>query len=231
MAISNFDGNTFVAFTDISGFKELMKQNNKAWEALDVLYTHGYRTLSEHNENNRIKVEGIFISDCGVLFVRNDEVINNKTDELIQLLKVLRVINQRMIDNDFMLTTSIAYGQFKYQERIEFQGIEKNTVYGGAYVSAFFDNENGTPRIQPGQCRVVKKDLPTEVNQFFQDGRCDINNELSVIRAKDKDDKHYYFYWNVQHSDEIDEFEKRYNDSYNLKFSGMLKALRCFRNY
>jgi len=231
MAISNFDGNTFVAFMDISGFKEFMKQNNKAWEALDILYTYGYRTLSEQNDRIGFKVEGIFISDCGVLFIKNNEDDRNTIDELTQLLKVIRTINQKMVDNDFMLTTSIAYGHFKYQERIEFPGIEKNPIYGSAYVSAFLDNENGTPKIQPGQCRIIKRNLPTEINANFQNERdFETNNVLDLIRAKDRDNGHYYFYWNIQNRNEIDNFERHYNDSYNLKFSGMLKALKGIRN-
>jgi len=30
----------------------------------------------------------------------------------------------------------------------------------------------------------------------------------------------------VENPEEIEDFKKRYNDSYNLKYAGMLKALR-----
>ena len=70
MPLNNYDGNTFVAFLDISGFKELMRNEKKAWNALDKLYQYGYEILG--NQNNECRVEGIFISDCGVLFVRRD---------------------------------------------------------------------------------------------------------------------------------------------------------------
>jgi hypothetical protein len=38
MPIPNYDGKTFVAFIDISGFKTMMKKN-QAWEALDQFYS------------------------------------------------------------------------------------------------------------------------------------------------------------------------------------------------
>ena len=35
MPVSNFDGRTFVAFTDVSGFKEMMKDDQRAIRALE----------------------------------------------------------------------------------------------------------------------------------------------------------------------------------------------------
>lgn len=148
MPINNYNGDTFVAFLDISGLKELMRNEKKVWEALNKLYQHGYEIL--RNQENECRVEGIFISDCGVLFVRRNNQILDNSESLISLLTKIKRINKGMRESDFMLTTSIAYGKFRYQERIEFEGIEKNLIYGNAYVSAFLDNENGKPKIQPG---------------------------------------------------------------------------------
>ena len=73
-----------------------------------------------------------------------------------------------MLEHKFMLTTSIAYGHFRYQERIEFEGIEKNALYGSAYVSAYLDNDFGTPKIQPGQCRILVENLPNNICEEIQ---------------------------------------------------------------
>ena len=129
MPIENFDGNTFVAFLDISGFKQLMKNEKRAWKAIDRLYQYGYDVIKENNRENNVRVEGLFVLDSGILFVHNCE---NTKECLKVLLKVVKEINKKMLEHDFMLTTSIAYGHFKYQERIEFEGIEKNPVYGNA---------------------------------------------------------------------------------------------------
>ena len=158
-----------------------------------------------------MNINGLFVSDCGILFVRNNG--NNQWRHQLQsLLNVLEDLNKRLLQDDIMLTTSIAYGRFSYHQRIEFEGIEKNPVYGHAYASAFLDNEVGKPKIQPGQCRIVKK------------GLCDLDMN-NVCRMKERS-SHWYFYWMVETQEEINEFEKQYTDAYKLKYSGMLKALK-----
>lgn len=222
MPISNFDGETFVAFTDISGFKELMNNGENALKALDSFYQYGYDTLQESNNN----VEGFFISDKGVLFVRE---LQDKVEGLKVLLDVVKNLNEKMLNDNLMLTTSIAYGKFKYQERIEFSGIVKNPIYGNAYVSAFLDNKSRRPRIQPGQCRLVKENLPNEVESTILDnvGALDNSNDtLGMIKKRNGDSGHYYFYWMVEDYNDIERFEKDYKNSYNLKYAGMLKALK-----
>ena len=218
MPINDFNGRTFVAFLDISGFKQLMKDEKKAWKALDRLYQYGYAVLQENNRH----VEGIFISDKGVLFVRNGQ---DETTCLMSLLEVIREINKKMLEHNFMLTTSIAYGHFKYQDRIEFEGIRKAPIYGNAYVAAFFDTKNAKPKIQPGQCRIVKEDLPREIVEALES---DHNQDeiLQLVGRRNNDANHNYFYWMVESPSEIGGFEGRYRGAYNLKFEGMLSALK-----
>ncbi len=209
MPVQNYNGETFVAFLDISGFKELMKDDKKALEALRRLYQAGYDALQSTEG-----VEGFFVSDSGILFVRT----GNPEERLKKILSVIKTINARMLERDYMLTTSIAFGNFDYHDKLEFDGIEKNPIYGYAYVQAFLDNETGNPRLQPGQCRLVKNGLPQEIN--FN------NDDFSLLRQKRNDNTHLYFYWNVSDGNHIEEFEHQYNDSYKLKYSGMLKALK-----
>ena len=206
MAIADFNGNTFVAFLDISGFKEMMKgDGSQAVNALDKLNQAGYDVL----QNNQT-IGGIFISDCGVLFVQDYNI--NKKIKLQNMLKVIKEINKKLIADDIMTTTSIAYGHFSYHNRIEFEGILKNPIYGNAYVAAFLDNENTTPKLEPGQCRIV------------------LNNNEDIesydIPLLKKTTKHHYHYWMVENDNEIENFEKNYKNSYKLKYTGMLSALK-----
>lgn len=207
MPVRNFSGQTFVAFLDISGFKDLMKDDRKALEALRRLYQAGYDALRTAND-----VEGFFVSDSGVLFVRT----GNNHEKLTKILSVIKRINERMLDSDYLLTTSIAFGNFDYQGKIEFDGIEKNPIYGYAYVQAFLDNEAGHPKIQPGQCRLMLRNLPNDIDFAHHD--------FSLL--KQKGNYHRYFYWNLNHHNRIENFEQEYNDSYKLKYTGMLKALK-----
>jgi len=45
MPLSSYEGNTFVAFVDISGFKKRMRYEREAWKALDILYNTGHILL------------------------------------------------------------------------------------------------------------------------------------------------------------------------------------------
>ena len=223
MPIDNFDDMTFVAFLDISGFKELMRNKEKACGALDTLYQAGYGVLG--TQNNRHRVEGIFISDSGLLFVRRSaRTILGAPGALRLLLEIIKRINERMLHRDLMLTVSIAFGEFRYQVRREFEGIGKTQIYGNAYTAAFLDNENGKPKIQPGQCRIVKDNLPGAVNEAIGNNRRD--RILRLIKERDADNEHYYFYWMVDDRGQIEKFEQQYRDAYNLKYAGILKALK-----
>jgi len=206
MPVQNFSGQTFVSFLDISGFKDLMKDDRKALDALNELYQSGYNALF-----NAEGVEGFFVSDSGILFVRSGSI----HERLTKIMSVIKRINRQMLSRDYMLTTSIAYGHFNYHDKLEFEGIEKNPIYGFAYVQAFLDNETGSPRIQPGQCRLVTRNIPAELDFSHAD--------FSLFRQKGN---HRYFYWNVDDANQIDAFEHEYNDSYRLKYTGMLKALK-----
>ncbi len=236
MSINNFEGDTFVAFLDIAGFKMLKK--DKAWRALDKLYESGYDILKRQNRSNGCRgvgVEGIFISDCGILFVRNNprDDKNHRPEVLLEvLLKAIKVINQEMLKSNFMLTTSVAYGSFKYQERIEFLGIEKNPICGDAYVSAFLDNERWSPRIKPGQCRIVKENLPKYITRAIDRAikESKDNETFRMIRKRDGDNKHYYYYWMVNNHSEIERFEQDYKDTYKFIYAGMLEALKGVRH-
>ena len=206
MAVDDFNGDTFVAFTDISGFKEMMKGDGvRAIKALSKLNTAGYNAL-----RNNIDVNGFFISDSGILFVRNNTL--SKKEKLNCILEVTSRINKELLADDIMLTTSIAYGLFSYHQRIEFNGIQKNPIFGNAYVSAFIDNEKSSPRIQPGQCRIVIENIEEEV---FED--------IALLK---KVKNHMYHYWMVNNHNEIDAFEREYVDTYQLKYKGMLSALK-----
>ena len=88
-------------------------------------------------------------------------------------------------------------------------------IVGSAYLEAFLDNENENPKIQHRQCRLVEKNLPDIIDESF-----------SMVRKRNGTDRHYYYYWMVRTPDEIERFEERYKDTYNLKYAGMLNVLK-----
>lgn len=195
-----------------------MKDGIKAWNSLKNFYYNGYQILQDNVAN----VEGLFISDSGILFVRD---YGNEIVALKNLLSMARDINKSMLQNNIMLTSSVAFGKFKYQNKIEFLGIEKTAIYGEAYKSAFLNNENGKPKIQPGQCRIVKNTISQKIQEILESPN-DEDEILRLVKKRNNDNDHFYFYWMVDSPYEIAGFEKRYNDAYNLKYGGMIKALK-----
>ncbi|MCX6539114.1 MAG: hypothetical protein NT151_09310 [Acidobacteria bacterium] len=219
MPLDPFSGTTFVAYMDISGFRKMMTEESRAVRALDCFYQAGYDAL--HRQNGQPRVDGLFISDCGVLFVRGAG--QGSHAGLQTLLDVVERINREVLASKVMLTTSIAHGSFSYHNRLEFPGIEKNPAYGNAYVSAFLDNERGNPRIQPGKCRIVRRPAAEQHEAALATLSCP---RLRVSRVR-----HAYFFWMVRDGSEIAAFEKRYHDAYSLKdYKGMLEALRSASN-
>ena len=47
-----------------------------------------------------------------------------------------------------------------------------------------------------------------------------------MIGERDGDNKHYYYYWMINDPSQINGFEQNYKDAYNLKYAGILKALK-----
>jgi hypothetical protein len=210
--MEDFIGNTFVAFLDISGFKKLMK-GGKAWDALDKLYSNGFKAIRDQDSSD-FRVEGIFISDCGILFVRNNSSAAAESNEerlsksLNALLSVIKEINIKMIKKEFMLTTSIAYGGFKYQDRIEIPEVRKAPICGNAYLDAFLDTETSGTRIRPGECRILKNTIVPTIHQL---------NHLCVDTGP-----YLYYYW-MCHKDHqrIKDFRETYNSLYNGKYENI----------
>jgi len=208
MALENYNGKTFVAFLDISGFRELMRSGKeKAERALDIFYQSGYDVLLSNFE-----LKGIFVSDSGILYSTDEQ--NSETIKLKKILEAVKFINEQMLDNDFMLKTSIAFGEFSYSGRIELPNISKSMILGNAYTEAFIDND----KVKTGMCRII--DLPNTI----------IVSEVNFPLLKQKG-KYYYYYWNIPENadnkeEKIDNFIKSHKDSYQLKFEGILKALK-----
>jgi hypothetical protein len=215
MPVPDYSADTFVAFLDISGFKEMMKTPSMAAHALDRFYQIGYDVLGQRQDGR--SVHGFFLSDCAILFVGDGR---GKTwTRFGRLLTAIEQINRRLVVDRIMTTTSIAYGPFSYHQRIEFEGIEKHPLLGNAYVAAYLDNENGSPRIQPGQCRVLLDSVPAQEPTGPDASRI-------APRLRSAGNKHRVFYWMVENQGNIEAFEADYRDAYKLKYEGMLDALR-----
>ena len=186
MPLEDFQADTFVAFTDITGFTLMMREGDgrRAVRALDDFYSVGYGVV---RDQARARVDGLFVSDCGVLFARAESLPVG--ERLNAFLGAVETIHRRCSERAVFLSTSIAWGPFSYHQRIEIPGIEKNPIYGSAYVHAFADNDGGTPKIYAGECRIIRKGLPSEAIAY-----CERHHGLYASRIR-ATPKHFYFEW------------------------------------
>jgi hypothetical protein len=186
MSVQPFHGKTFVAFMDIEGFKSMMGDGKRAPLALDAFYSAGYTVLKEHR-GDAILVDGFFMSDCGVLFVRGENEASSI--RLESICRIIQQIHQRTFKKTFQLTTSISWGDFSYDERIEFPGIEKNPIYGSAYVAAFVDSK-AHPKLYSSECRLKRDELlPPDIIDWC------ISKQGAVAERMRETPRHFYYDW------------------------------------
>lgn len=214
----SFEGDTFVAYIDISGFKKMMNEKKGvAWKSLDLLYNLGYNILQDRNNE---EICGIFVSDCGILYIKNNlETSSDHEANLVKLLAIIKKMNEIMLENNFMLTTSISYGEFKYQDRIVIPTVNKSPVYGGAYIKAYSDNEHGNPKIKPGQCRIIKDNLPSEICKTIEE-------KSNIFGMVQKQEQHYYYYWMCRDPREIRKFKVDYKKAYECRYEKLRELLK-----
>lgn len=218
MPIRQYEGKTWVAFLDISGFKEIMKDLPDAEHTLDKFYATIFNVTSNYNKgrnnlndtNPIIPVGSLTVSDCAVVFIHNQDRPQDEIRDLGLLLKFIFTANRKLIDYrngpQIMTTCALAYGFFRYKDKIEIKYVEKNCFYGRPYVRAYLDNERLEKK--PGYCQVLMKDLslPDEPRIHIPEGS---KNQFPFNLLKEDDD-YYHFYWMLRDLNLLPEFERKY---------------------
>ena len=210
MPIHSFTGETYVSFSDLNGFKELMRDQKEAAKALNKFY----KTVYELKCNNKYSnLQTIAISDCAITFIAME-----RKDKLPLLLDFLKDLHIKMIEAEYLITTTIAYGQFSYQQRIEITGLGKDMLYGDAYLKAYLNNNKAPEGSIVIVCEQNGKNAALHSSQHYRLLIKDINKRISGLR----------FYWSVKSPDEISCFEEEYHNTYNLKYKGMISVYQKY---
>jgi hypothetical protein len=215
MSTMDFEGNTFVGFIDISGFTRTMETEEElALDTLDRFYNSGFRILGNQSDSYPT-IRGMFISDCAVLFARSKPDGSNRIKVLKKMLKIIKAINKDLIKDKIMLTSSIAYGKFRYQKRnIVLGKVNKEFIYGRPYLKAYVDNsDSGRPKIRPGECRIlIDNDFPPDVDFHINTS---INNQSDNFDKAMQDRNHYYYYWMCNNVNLINIYKSNYDAIYS----------------
>lgn len=209
MPINSFNGETYVAFSDLNGFKEMMQNHERAAKALDKFYKTVY-ALKGKPEYSRVQT--LAISDCAISFIDS----TNTRSELPLILTFLKDLHTEMIKADYLITSSVAHGRFSYQERIEITGLDKNMLYGDAYLKAYLNNEKCPTGSIVIICEEADKSRITHSTGIH----------TAFLRDLRRGAKGLQFAWAVSSASEIDNFEAAYQDTYRLKYKGMMSVYR-----
>jgi hypothetical protein len=207
----SFDGNTWVAFLDVSGFKEMMKITPNADNALNKFYKTIFKAVIVANHNfpkdmfssGRTTISSLVVSDCAVIFVDNQKAPVDVNRDLFRLLSIVSSINRDLISSQvtprLITTCAISCGQFKYVNRGQDMHTEKNFFYGDAYIKAYFGNEE--LKRFPGHCRILEKEvnIPQDLAAQFP---------FKVLK---KNGDFHDFYWMLNDLNGLPVFEQKYS--------------------
>lgn len=204
-----FEGSTYVAFSDLSGFKKMLEDADKAYDALDNLYNIAY-DLFGSNEGRSIV--GVACSDCVVSWIKQSRDEQNR-DALPELLTFLKLFHERMLEKDYLLTSTIAWGLFKYERRIRLENFEKQLFYGKQYVKAYLANSL----------------VDTGAIVLLKDG-CEVNpNEHTEIRTflqKYKEPAGWEYFWSASNPRDIKRVKKERLKAKDLRFERLKEVYR-----
>ena len=180
----HFDGNTYVAFSDLSGFKIMLEDVRRAAEALDSLYTITYELFG----NDRV-VKGVAFSDCVVSWIDRGNGQGNAV-HLNRLLCHLKALHRRMLRKGYLITSTVAWGEVRYQDRIRLPNFDKQMFYGQQYVRAYLANS----KVEPGAIVLLADGC--EVNPRE-------NAEIGKLLRKCKEPDGWEYFWSAAKPSEI----------------------------
>lgn len=209
--LRSFDGDTWVAFLDISGFKQMMKNLHLAEITLDKFYNTVYREVFRINHEfpfetytgGNAQISVVVVSDCAIIFVDNQGLSEDKARDLHIILDIIKSINLELInpaqEPQIMTTCAIDFGQFKYSNRSSDLHTSKSFFYGQTYVKAYLGSEELSKT--PGFCKVLNSD-------FSIPETLKTSSPFSLLK---KNGKHYDFYWMLANAEHLTTFKKTYD--------------------
>lgn len=222
--VESYHGKSYVAYLDISGFAEMMKDLDSAKTVLNDFYT----TIFDYCETQNTgfpRISMIAASDCCVLFTRK----SGKSDRLSGLSLILdfvRQVNRKYILTDrsqpFMTTCSVAYGRFDYEDRRDSADLRKNYLFGMPYLKVVLDQNQGKPKIRASECRLLKQTIPNL--RMLQN-----ESPSSLILRRGR---RHYFYWMLNTPNDQSNFDRDYADAYkNRKKDKYFGVIQVLQNY
>jgi len=180
-----FDGETYVAYSDLSGFKRMQEADrDRAAQALERLCQFTREILDNRKRLLKVNVTAIGISDC---------IISWASDrKLGSLISFLRQLHSQMIRRGYLICTTIAYGDFCCRESPPLANCHTTHLAGRAYTLAYSENGN----FEPGMIVLLKaSSLPCRSPSTWQ------------WHLTKKTDSCEYF-WSARHEKDVQRIER-----------------------
>lgn len=217
MPLPDFDGQTWVAFSDLCGTKAIYAEDpDKAAKVLDIFYNTVYDI--QCNSGN---ISSLVVSDCAIFWIHGNGSLNGETkinpDMLGTLLEQLQKLHQEMIRQNCLIRSTVAYGHFKYQQRLEMPRIRKNMVIGGGYLEAYVANE----KQRLGSIVIVKKPDDWNISSC--------RNYESYISPSSENGAWEYIWWSKEGEDingALQRRDKAIKDQYTNIINGYKRQTR-----
>jgi len=194
-----FCGQTYVAFSDLCGFKYILSRDTEAaYRVLNDFYNTIYMILNLR-ENQHIS--GLAVSDCAVCWLNNSCNNENKR-KLNDLVSFLQSVHRAMIKNRYLVSSTIAWGPFKYEKRIKLENMDKQLFYGKNYVAAYLANS----KVDPGAIILLDEgiELPSKPE-----------GENWVVSKKPKG---WEYFWSIGSSEDIPKIIQERKESHKGKY-------------
>ena len=194
----SFNDWTYVAYSDLCGFKKMMENREGAYEALNCLFSSTCELL-----RTRLSVKGLAVSDCVIAWA-NDK-------ELLSIVDFARALHKKMIRKRYLMRTTIAYGQFEFQDRIKLANLDKQMIWGGAYLAAYLGNGNA----KPGSIALLDEQNVPDAATLPRDWRWE--------RRTGKKGRLQEYYWaannpgNIREIKEVQRLQKKHEQCEKLK--------------
>jgi len=196
----NFNGQTYVAFSDLCGLKKMMNESRKkATKALGWLYQSAYIIQNDRNRIIGTGVDAIAVSDCIVSWARDGK--------LSTIATFLSQLHERMIKKRYLLRTTIAYDFFCYQQRLQLTNLQKAYIEGGAYVSAYLANEMA----EPGMIILLKSNYNHNAEQ--------IATPTGWQWRPCRGTKNWEYFWSARSPAYIPKIKKERSKAKNLEYN------------
>ena len=125
----------YVAFIDILGFKERVKNSTQeqAGKLVSEFSQLVYSEWGKFGNNNDSTLSGSLISDCVIVHTSScsPEALRRLLEFLVNLFQ------KSAFENTFLLRAAIAKGQFDKLPSFSYENLNKNLIVGQAYIDAY----------------------------------------------------------------------------------------------